>query len=189
MTRRITGLFAALTMTLVLASCHGGHMMMDHSHDMMAMKAVAVIRPTAGNNAAGVITFTSQGDDKIRLTGEITGLTPNQEHGFHIHEFGDTSATDGTSAGSHFDPMGTAHHGTPADDMKMRHAGDMGNIKADGTGKVTVDMVISGVTMHGHNGILGRAIVVHGRPDDFGQPVGNAGPRIGVGVIGVAKMP
>jgi superoxide dismutase, Cu-Zn family len=32
-------------------------------------------------------------------------------------------------------------------------------------------------------------VIVHAKPDDFGQPVGNAGARIGCGVIGIANPP
>jgi Cu-Zn family superoxide dismutase len=37
--------------------------------------------------------------------------------------------------------------------------------------------------------LLGRSVVVHGKPDDLkSQPSGDAGPRIGVGVIGLAEV-
>jgi len=39
------------------------------------------------------------------------------------------------------------------------------------------------------NGVIGHAVILHGNPDDLtSQPSGNAGPRIGAGVIGVAQI-
>src|ERR1700709_1272815 len=90
-----------------------------------AQKAVAVLSPTANSKVMGTVTFTKSGDD-VKVVADITGLTPGK-HGFHIHEFGDCSAPDATSAGSHFNP--TKHqHGAP--EASARHAGDMGNIEA-----------------------------------------------------------
>jgi Cu-Zn family superoxide dismutase len=39
----------------------------------------------------------------------------------------------------------------------------------------------------GAHSIIGRGLVVHEKADDFGQPTGNAGGRLAVGVVGVAK--
>jgi Cu-Zn family superoxide dismutase len=124
-------------------------------------------------------------EDGVRVTGEVTGLPPSSKHGFHIHEFGDMSATDGTSMGGHFNPEDMAH-GLP--DSAARHAGDMGNIESDARGVAKVDRTIEGMGMSGRSSIFGRGIVVHEKPDDGGQPTGNAGGRIGYGVIGVAKV-
>jgi len=103
-----------------------------------------------------------------------------------VHEFGDCTAPDFSSAGSHYDPAQTKHHGTP--DEKMRHAGDMGNIQADANGKAHYELTLEGATIDGAQApVLGRAVIVHANPDDFSQPVGNAGGRIGCGVIGLVK--
>src|SRR6266487_6308073 len=97
------------------------------------LKAIAMLYPTAGNNVKGMVTFTEEADG-VQVHAEITGLTPGN-HGFHIHEFGDCTAADGTSAGGHFNPTNQPHGGPDAD---ARHVGDMGNIEADasGAGKV-----------------------------------------------------
>src|SRR5437764_15350445 len=88
-------------------------------------KAIAVLHPTAGNNVTGSVTFTQSGET-VKVVADVTGLTPGK-HGFHIHEFGDCSSGDGSSAGGHFNPT---HKRNGASDASDRHAGDMRNIAA-----------------------------------------------------------
>jgi superoxide dismutase, Cu-Zn family len=148
-------------------------------------EAIAVISPASGSSVKGVARFV-QVEQGVKIVADIEGLAPNSKHGFHIHEFGDCSAPDATSAGSHYDPLVSKHHGMPTD--KERHAGDMGNVQADDSGKLHYELVIAGVTIDGDQApILGRGLIIHANPDDFTQPVGNAGGRVGCGVIGVAK--
>jgi len=146
-------------------------------------KAVAVVFPTEGSKVSGTVRFT-QTEQGLTVTGEISGLAPNSKHGFHIHEFGDMTVKDGTGMGSHYNPT-AAEHGLP--EQAMRHAGDMGNIEADANGVAKIDKTFEGMALGGRSNVLGRGIVVHEKPDDGGQPVGNAGARIGYGVIGVSK--
>lgn len=149
-------------------------------------QAVAVIQPTAGHSVRGVVTFTRK-ESGVRVKARVEGLQPGQKHGFHLHRFGDLRSADGTSAGGHFDPEGTNHHDRPNAD-EPHHAGDLGNLKANDTGVATYSRVIENIAVVGHDSpVVGRAVVVHAEPDDFGQPTGNAGPRIGVGVIGTAN--
>jgi Cu-Zn family superoxide dismutase len=145
-------------------------------------KAVAVLHSASGSQVSGTITFTKSGDS-VQVVADITGLTPGK-HGFHIHEFGDCSAADATSAGGHFNPM-KKPHGAP--DASERHAGDLGNIEADSTGKAHLDLKDNMLKFSGENSILGRAVIVHEKADDWSQPTGNAGGRVACGVIGVAK--
>ena len=148
--------------------------------------AVAVLHPTAGHSCHGTVRFEQDGDN-VKVTADVEGMNPNQMHAMHVHEFGDCSAPDGTSAGSHYNPE--AHpHGLP--DAETRHAGDLGNLKADTNGKSHYELTISNASIAGPmNPILGRAVIVHEKMDDGGQPVGNAGARIACGVIGIAKPP
>lgn len=148
-------------------------------------KAVCTLSATEGNSVAGMLTFTEAGG-KVTITGEVTGLTPNQKHAIHVHQYGDISAKDGTATGGHYNPEGH-DHGLPGGDGK-RHAGDFGNLQADADGKATVNFSFDNITVAGEkNPILGRSIIVHAKEDDGGQPTGNAGARIAQGVIGVAK--
>ena len=142
----------------------------------------AVLAPTVGNRAAGTLTLTSV-PGGVRLQGHITGLMPGSTHGFHIHEHGDCSAADASSAGGHFNPTRT-DHGDPAG--MIHHAGDIANQVADAQGAVDVDVVVRGVTLGTGTAddVLGRAVVVHRDADDYAtQPSGNSGPRVACGAI------
>lgn len=147
--------------------------------------AIAVINPASGSNVHGTVKFIQIGNT-VRIVADLDGLTAGAQHGFHIHEFGDCSAADATSAGGHYDAAGTMHHGKPDDAVK--HSGDLGNVAADSSGKTHHEITVSGISISGgQTAILGRGVIVHAKADDFGQPVGNAGGRIGCGVIGVMK--
>lgn len=146
-------------------------------------KAVAVLHPTQGNSATGVVTFT-QVAAGVHITAQIEGLTPGK-HGFHIHQFGDCSGADGKTAGGHFNPKGHPH-GAPA--VAKRHVGDLGNVEADDKGMAKVDHVDTHARFTGPASILGRGVIVHAKADDLkSQPTGAAGSRVACGVIGVAK--
>jgi superoxide dismutase, Cu-Zn family len=152
--------------------------------------AVAVISPTTGHETAGLVTFTAV-DGGVKVTADVTGLTPGN-HGFHIHEFGDISdAAKAMSTGGHYDPAVTHHHALVTADMPdgtSHHAGDLGNLVADSSGKAHLDITLQGASLMGPaNPIVGRAVIIHEKSDDGGQPVGNAGGRVGQGVIGIAK--
>jgi Cu-Zn family superoxide dismutase len=144
-------------------------------------KAIAVVHPLGDNKVSGKVIFT-QMKDGVEIAAQITGLSPG-EHGFHVHEFGDCSMADGTCAGGHFNPEGKPH-GRP--DAAERHVGDFGNIKAGEDGKATYKRVDKMITFSGPHSIIGRSVIIHDKPDDFSQPTGNAGGRIGCGVIGIA---
>ena len=147
-------------------------------------KAVAAIHPTQGNKCHGTVQF-SQVGDKVKVVATIEGLTPNQKHAIHVHETGDCTSADGSSAGGHYNPEGH-QHGLPV--ATKRHAGDLGNLQADASGKAQYEVTIDNVSLVGlKNPILGRAVIIHAKEDDGGQPVGNAGARLGCGVIGIAK--
>lgn len=153
---------------------------------MMIREAVAVLHPTQGSTAKGVIRFV-RSEQAVKIVADIEGLTPNARHAIHIHEFGDCSATDGTSAGGHYNPEGHPH---ALPDQSARHAGDLGNLQADANGKAHFEATANNICIVGpQNPIIGRAVIVHASPDDGGQPTGNAGARIACGVIGIANSP
>ncbi len=158
-----------------------------HAEELKEMtvveKAIVVLHPTKGNKVEGTLTFTKTGEG-LRVMGKVSGLSPGK-HGFHIHQYGDTSSPDGTSAGGHFNPTDQPHAG-PTEEH--RHKGDFGNIEAGADGIAEVDFVDTHIALEGANSILGRGVVVHAKADDLtSQPSGNAGERVAVGVIGVAK--
>jgi superoxide dismutase, Cu-Zn family len=145
--------------------------------------AAAKLAPTAGNRAAGTVTFARDGD-RVRVVARITGLTPGM-HGFHIHEKGDCTAADAMSAGGHFNPTNKPH-GNPA--AADHHGGDMPMLEADAAGNASLDATLDTIQLDGSaNGIVGRAVVVHKDPDDYKtQPTGNSGARVACGVIAAA---
>ena len=149
--------------------------------------ATAQLQPTKDSTVAGTINF-SLVDGQLRASGDISGLKPDSEHGFHIHEKGDCSAPDGSSAGGHFNP-GSSEHGSIS--TAMHHGGDMPNIKADAQGNAHIDgPVASNVNVGVGDGfdIVGRGLIVHADPDDYKtQPTGNAGARLACAVI--TKVP
>jgi len=142
--------------------------------------AVADLAPTKGNAAMGRVTFTPQAG-QMRVVAEVSGLQPGS-HGFHIHEKGDCSAADGTSAGGHFNPLGKPHAGPGSGE---RHAGDMPMLVADASGNARLDVVLDTLTVGGGpTDVLGRGVIVHKDADDFKtQPTGNSGARVACGVI------
>lgn len=146
-------------------------------------KAVAVIHPTEGNDISGTVTFT---EDTAGVTIEATasGFESMTKHGFHIHQYGDCTADDATSAGGHYAPDGN-EHGEPG---PYTHDGDLGNMVANEDGNASLTMTSKDITLNGPKSIIGRGIIVHANADDLeSQPSGAAGPRIGCGVIGIAN--
>lgn len=157
-----------------------------NANPMMGIdELVAAVHPVSGSNVKGTVTFKKQrGGVEVHVS--VGGLEPGSEHGFHIHEFGNVTSDDGNSAGGHYNPEGHEHGMMDAD---VRHAGDFGNLKADESGNANTTFTVDNITLAGRkNPIIGRAVVIHAKRDDGGQPTGNAGDRIGVGVIGVAKV-
>ncbi len=143
--------------------------------------AEAEILPTEGHTTGGLIKITRT-DEGVSIQGTVTGLEPG-EHGFHIHEHGDCSAPDATSAGGHFEP-GNDPHGAPDDPPEQHHHGDFGNITAGESGEAQVNLTDPELRMSGPDSIIGKAFIVHADPDDLvSQPSGNAGARVGCGVI------
>jgi Cu-Zn family superoxide dismutase len=146
--------------------------------------ARAVLLPTKGSQTVGQIWF-SEAFGKVKVEGQITGLDPNSKHGIHIHEFGDCTAPDATSAGGHYNPQ-SHQHGAP--DAEMRHVGDLGNLVTDKKGNATLALELTNASINGAlNPIIGRSVIVHKNPDDLiSQPTGGAGARIACGVIGAS---
>jgi Cu-Zn family superoxide dismutase len=142
------------------------------------------LAPKSGSKLGGTATF-AEADGGVKVTIKLTGAPPGKV-ATHVHETGDCSAPDAKSAGGHFNPGGHPHALPPA---AARHLGDLGNVDvgADGTG--SLEIVVKGANLKpgDPSSYAGRAIIVHEKQDDGGQPTGNAGGRIGCGVIAAAK--
>lgn len=147
-----------------------------------AQGAAVILAPTQGHTTAGRLVLVQE-DVGVRIRGEVTGLQPDREHAFHVHETGDCSAPDAASAGAHFNPF-EQPHGNPA--TEPHHAGDMLNLRANSQGVAQVDVLSTSLTLGGteRTNALGKALIVHANPDDYrSQPAGNAGDRLACGVI------
>lgn len=145
--------------------------------------AIAVIHPTKNSKVHGTVTFTKRSNG-VHVTAEIYNL-PSGKHGFHIHEYGNCSASNASSAGGHFNPTNKKHGCL---DSKEHHVGDLGNITADKSGYGRYDKTVQSLQLEGPDSIIGRAVIIHEKADDCKtQPTGNAGARLGCGVIGIAK--
>jgi len=145
-------------------------------------KAICNVVPTSGNNVTGtVMLIQNGGTGATRVIAHLTGLDGNQ-HGFHIHEFGDVSSISGTAAGGHYNPE-DVHHAIPP--FPTRHVGDMGNIVYYVNGSAWYDYTNDMISLNGEYSVVGRTIIVHENQDNCESPVGLAGSRWGQCVIGI----
>ncbi len=162
--------------TLALVSCQATHYFSKPN-----TIAKAVLEARSGSEVSGEVSFEEK-KDKVVVSVNLKGLKPNSEHGFHVHEKGDCSAPDASSAGGHFNPDGHSH-GHP--DQTKRHAGAMKNLRTDPQGNVVMAFEVDTIRLNiSKYGILNRALIVHANPDDYtSQPVGNAGGRLACGII------
>ncbi len=145
--------------------------------------ATAVIHATKDQKVTGVVKF-ERTEEGSKIMWDLQNLTPGK-HGFHIHEFGDCNCDDGKCAGGHFNPDGKKHGGPTSAE---RHVGDLGNIEAGADGTSKGEMTDKMIHLNGERSIVGRAVILHAKADDMTtDPAGDAGPRIGIGVIGIAK--
>jgi len=165
------------------AACVAASALLAGCASVMGPSAVAVadLQPTRGSSVAGSMKFEQFGD-KVRVSGEVHGLKPGGEHGFHLHDKGDCSSGDGTSAGGHFNPRGSMHG---RHDSLAHHAGDLVSLQADASGVARFSFETTDVTVTpGAVSVVGRGVIVHRDPDDFkSQPAGNSGPRMACGVV------
>jgi Cu-Zn family superoxide dismutase len=149
-----------------------------------AATALVALGPTKDSKVSGTLTLTQEAGGGVSIVGQVGNLEPGSAHGFHVHEKGDCSAPDGSSAGAHFNPT-SQEHGNPG--AGMHHLGDMVNIEADPQGNANVMVTIQGATLRdgGPNDLIGKGVIVHAAPDDYTtQPTGNAGARLACGSIG-----
>lgn len=136
------------------------------------------INPKSGSNTQGTAKFT-QKNKMVEMDINVYKLSPGI-HAVHIHEFGDCSATDATSAGGHWNPSGEMHGKWETNEF---HMGDIGNLVADKSGTARLIFKTDKWCMtckDDKKNIMGKSIVIHAGKDDFkSQPSGNAGGRIG----------
>ncbi len=143
--------------------------------------ALATLAPTSGQTAKGTVHLADVGDGNVEVMIDLTGVPPGI-HAFHIHDKGDCG-NNAQNAGGHFNPTGMVH-GAP--DAVSHHAGDFGNVTADANGEVHTRFTTHSISLTPgfSTSAIGHAVVLHEKVDDFmTQPTGNAGGRLGCGVI------
>jgi Cu-Zn family superoxide dismutase len=195
---RLTASVLSLSMVLALAACQrdaphapgaadevAADMPNDPGQPMDTIPghtAMATLAATEGNTASGALAFMAV-DGGVHISGQVSGLAPARRHGLHVHETGDCSAPDASSAGGHFNPHDAAH-GRVGD--PPHHVGDSDNLAADAQGVARVDNRLAGATLGdgAPTDIVGKAVIVHADADDYTtQPTGNAGARLACGII------
>jgi Cu-Zn family superoxide dismutase len=155
----------------------------DSSDSGVPYTARAFIKATQPESLLnGTVDFIETGDG-IQVVAVFSNVTPAGKHGFHVHENG-SCEDGGNAAGGHFNPAGMQHGFLPKDGHDKAHAGDLGNIEIDDAGNGTLVVFVPGLSLSkGEKNISGKAVILHEKEDDFGQPTGNAGGRIGCGLI------
>jgi Cu-Zn family superoxide dismutase len=146
-----------------------------------AAKTVDVaFQSKSGSKLTGSATLTET-PEGVKVALAVDNVAPG-DHGAHVHEKGDCSSPDGESAGGHFNPSAQPH-ALPS--QSPRHLGDLGNITVGSDGKGTLEIVAADANLEDGDpsSFLGRAIIIHEKKDDGGQPTGNAGGRIGCAEI------
>lgn len=180
-----------MALFLTLSSCNTGTQQADEgeseSTEQQAQAeertAKATMEPASGSNVSGEVTFTQEDEGKVRIEVSVQNLPPG-EHAVHLHENGDCSAADASSAGGHWNPT-MKPHGKRGDGTDF-HKGDIDNMNVGDDGKGTLSMTIDGWSIGGPDStnIVGKSVIIHDNADDFtSQPSGNAGGRISCGVI------
>jgi len=174
-TRVIVLVASAVLCPVGLGSCTGAE-----DQALERQLAGALLEGRSGSSLAGFVTVKRRAG-VVKLFLNVVNVAPG-DHGVHLHQTGDCTALDASSAGPHWNPE-NHQHGGPADSA---HLGDLGNLHVDDTGRGLLTFTSAGWSLGDGTefDILGRALVVHDKADDLvSQPAGNSGARIGCGVI------
>lgn len=145
--------------------------------------ASSVLEEKSGSELEGYARF-SKSSEGIQVIVSVKNALPGI-HGIHIHEKGNCSSSDASSAGGHYNPT-QAPHGDP--NPLRHHIGDLGNIVVgeDGRGVLSLAIPINRFNPDflDWRKLVGRALIIHSGVDDLeSQPTGDSGSRIACGLI------
>lgn len=180
-----------ITLFLFLSACNSGSKQGDEGQNDSQeeqeaqddkLTAKATMEPASESNVSGEANFTEE-DGTVLFELSVENLTPG-EHAVHLHEKGDCSADDASSAGGHWNPTMKPHGKREAGGSF--HQGDIANMTVGDDGKGSLQLSIEGWSIGGADSvnIVGKSVIIHDKADDFtSQPAGNAGSRISCGVI------
>ncbi len=174
-----------LLVAVLMASCNMKSNSEKEHKDVKDVKeaksAIALLSSASGSSVNGEAKFTKV-ENGVKMQVSVEEISPGP-HAIHLHEKGDCSAPDATSAGGHWNPT-SEMHGKPGEGE--HHAGDIDNIiaKKDSTAQFEIVMKNWTIGDGSKSDILGKSVIIHAGPDDFeSQPSGAAGARIACGVI------
>lgn len=174
---------AMVTVSATDTMHHGGMHDSAAVAPMVSHAEAALSGTYPDTTVSGLVKFDAAADGKVKMELEITvPKKANKSVAVHLHEHGDCSDT-AKMAHGHWNPT-NAQHGKWGEGSF--HLGDIGNVKLDskGKGKISLDTNLWTLGGPAATNIVGKAVIVHGGVDDFKtQPTGNAGTRIGCGVI------
>ena len=154
----------------------------------VGLTATAALESPEGA-AIGAVTFRQVASGVLVMV-EAQGLAPGG-HAFIIHETG-ACTPDFNAAGDHFNPTdaehGFIHSAWKSDDAGGGHGGDLPNIYAASDGSARADFFTDGITLdagmdHSVFDDDGSAIIVHEKPDAYGEEESDTGARLACGVI------
>jgi len=169
----MTRLFIMISLTLFIST----------SQAQAASGKASIRGTTEGSTLAGEVLIQEMGSS-LRIWAEISNAPPGK-HGFHVHQNG-SCEDGGKAAGGHFNPKEAPHGFLLKDGLEKAHAGDLGNITISENGTGNLEIYSSALKLTDEEmGIANRAFILHADEDDFGQPTGNAGARIGCGIISI----
>ena len=188
--------FALLFASSVFMACNGSSGTEDissdsaivtHSdsveHNSNATHAQAAISGTYSDTTVEGSASFDQMDGKVKMVLDLTiPAKANKSVAVHLHEHGDCGDM-GKGAHGHWNPTDKQHGKWGSSSF---HSGDIGNVELDGQGKgsLTLETDLWSIGGDSTTNILNKAVIVHGGVDDYvSQPSGNAGDRIGCGVI------
>ena len=154
----------------------------DEEEEDIVAEAEATIQGTSPDSKLNGFADLIETKEGVYVDAEFYSAPPGK-HGFHVHENGSCEDS-GNAAGGHFNPDNVQHGYFPEDGSQKAHPGDMGNAEIDENGEGYFSVFLPGASLSsGKYNVLGKAIVLHEKEDDMSQPTGNAGSRIGCGVI------
>jgi len=151
----------------------------QHMPDEPTPVATATVAGADGAEL-GTVSVASTPSGTAVVTLELSGV-PEGSHGIHLHETGDCSASDFTSAGGHI--AADAQHGVLVEGGP--HPGDLPNVTVGADGNLTLELFnplleVEAMLMDED----GAAFIIHDGPDDYAsQPAGDAGSRVACGVF------
>ncbi|MBX2921340.1 MAG: superoxide dismutase family protein [Chitinophagaceae bacterium] len=169
--------------TAPVTDMHTGHGPDTSSVPLVKHAEAALTGTYPDTSVTGIAKFDALDNGKVKLELEITvPAKAGKSVAVHLHEHGDCG-DNGKASHGHWNPT-NAQHGKWG--SASFHSGDIGNVELDKSGKGTITLETDLWTLGGTaaKNILAKALIVHGGVDDYTtQPTGNAGSRIGCGVI------